>query len=190
MNKLKGHDRIAHLWHQLLIEIGENPSREGLIDTPNRVSKMYKEVFRGYGEEPPSIKVFCEEGSTGLIIDSGYFFSHCEHHCIPFFGDYYYGYIPKNSVIVGASKIGRTIDHFSSKLQIAERLCRDVIYYLETQIHPLGSILLMSGRHLCKEMRGVKKHNSTFEVIKANGILLENKDGCKDEFLSRIGRKI
>ena len=113
----------------------------------------------------------------------------CEHHGIPFLGDYYYGYIP-DKTIIGASKIGRVVDYFSARMQIAERLCADVVGYIEEKLHPLGSILIMNGRHLCKEMRGLKKHNSPFEVIEARGILLSNKDGCKDEFMSRIIRRI
>ena len=173
----------------ILTEIGEDPTRQGLLDTPKRVAKMYTEVFRGYSEEPPKLTCFSDEAPRGLIMDSGYFFSMCEHHAIPFFGFYYYGYIPHKAYI-GASKIGRTVDHFAAKLQTAECLVREILDHIENGIQPLGSILLMNGRHLCKEMRGLKKWNSPFEVIEARGILLENKDGCKDEFIARLSSRI
>lgn len=183
-------DRIQNLIRQILIEIGENPNRPGLIDTPTRVAKMYKEIFRGYDiEQKPKITVF-PNGQDGifcnsLIIDSSYFYSHCEHHMCTFFGQWFFGYVPKDKII-GASKIARIADYYSAKLQVQERLGIDVINCIEKAVKPLGSIIVMRGRHLCKEMRGVKKFNSPFETIEARGILLKNKDGIKDEFMSRI----
>ncbi len=186
MNKVK----IAGLWREILEEIGEDIERGGLKDTPMRIANMYEELFRGYDESnAPTITDFSPEGSRGLIIDKGYYFSFCEHHCVPFFGDYYYGYIADKKII-GASKIGRVVDYYAARLQIAERLCKQVINHIETAIKPQGSILIMTGRHLCKEMRGLKKYNSPFEVIEARGDLLENDFGCKDEFLSRIINRI
>lgn len=176
----------------MLERIGENPKREGLVDTPRRVVDMWKEIYQGYDENNfPEVTIF-ENGKDGIlyddmIIDTGYFFSHCEHHIVPFFGSYHFGYIP-GSYILGASKISRVIDFYSSKLQVAERLVYDVVSYFEETLHPKGLILIMKGRHLCKEMRGVKKHNSPFEVVSARGLFRENTSGCKDEFLSRIQR--
>jgi len=172
--------------------IGEDPNRNGLKGTPNRITKMFQEVFRGYDEaQKPEITVFenHEDGirSTGILRDSGYFFSFCEHHMLPFFGTYQFGYIP-DELVVGASKIARTVDYYAARLQIAERLCYDVIEEIEKQAHPKGSILIMSARHLCKEMRGVKKFNSPYEVDEVRGYFDKNKDGCKDEFLSRINK--
>lgn len=180
---------VEQLWKKLLNEIGDDGERDGLLLTPARVARMYEEVFRGYEDEPPKITVFNNRRPGGLIIDKGYFFSMCEHHVIPFFGDYYFGYIP-NELIMGASKIARTVDYYCAKLQIAENLCREIADRIEQEVQPHGLILLMSGRHLCKEMRGVKKYNSSFEVIEARGVLLKNHDGCKDEFMARIGSRI
>jgi GTP cyclohydrolase I len=95
------------------------------------------------------------------------------------------GYVP-NKTIIGASKISRIVDYYSARLQVQERLGIDIINCIEESIKPLGSIIVMRGRHLCKEMRGVKKFDSPFETIEARGILLDNKDGIKDEFMSRI----
>lgn len=183
--------KIQDLWRQILFEIGEDPEREGLRDTPERISKAYNEIFRGYDlSQCPKITSFNKEGSGGLIIDKGYFFSMCEHHVLPFFGNFYFGYIPGKDKIIGASKIGRVIDYFSARLQVGERLCKQVIDHIEKEVAPQGAILIMTGRHLCKEMRGVKKYDSPFEVIEARGILLDNHNGCKDEFLARISSRM
>jgi len=182
--------KIEQCIKELLIEIGEDPYRKGLLDTPKRVSNMYKEIFRGYiKEEKPEITVF-ENGEDGifydgLIKDSGYFFSHCEHHMVPFFGEYYFGYIP-DQLILGASKISRIIDYHSARLQVAERLGQMVIDDLTEACKPVGMILVMEARHLCKEMRGVKKWNSPFETIHTKGIFKNNQGGCKDEFITLI----
>jgi GTP cyclohydrolase I len=182
-------ERIEEHIRSILTEIGEDPHRQGLKDTPKRVAKMYTEIFRRYHNTPPKLTAFSDETPRGLIMDSGYYFSMCEHHMIPFFGFYYFGYIPDQAYI-GASKIGRTVDHFAARLQTAECLVREILDHIEEGIHPLGSILLMNGRHLCKEMRGLRKWNSPFEVIEARGILLQNKDGCKDEFIARLSSRI
>lgn len=175
--------------YAILTEIGEDSNRQGLQKTPERVAKMYLEVLRGYHESPPELTCFNDEAPRGLIMDSGYYFSMCEHHMVPFFGYYYFGYIP-DKFYIGASKIGRSVDHFAAKFQTAERLAKEVLDHIEEGIQPLGSILLMNGRHLCKEMRGLRKWNSPLEVIEARGILLENKDGCKDEFIARLSSRI
>lgn len=176
----------------ILAEIGDDPDRQGLQDTPRRVAKMYHEVFRGYrDDEKPKLTTF-SNGEDGvqydeMIRDEGYFFSMCEHHMVPFFGQYYFGYIP-DKLILGASKIGKLVDFYSGRLQIAERLVNQVINEIERTVKPYGSILVMNARHLCKEMRGLKKWNSPYETIAVRGWFRINKSDCKDEFLARIGR--
>jgi len=137
----------------------------------------------------PKITVF-PNGQDGIVynemlIDNGYFFSFCEHHMVPFFGDYYFAYIP-DKLIVGASKIARVIDYYAGRLQVAERLVNDVVDCFEEILQPRGLVLVMKARHLCKEMRGIKKVNSPFEAIAVRGCFMDNDRGCKDEFLSRI----
>ena len=182
--------KIENLIKELLLEIGEDPNRPGLIDTPKRVAKMYSEIFRGYDQSQTPRIMTVPNGEDGVIynemlIDSGYFFSFCEHHMVPFFGQYFFGYIPDKKIL-GASKIGRIIDYHSSKLQIAERLVNQIIDTIEKEIKPLGQVLVMNARHLCKEMRGLKKYNSPFEAIAVRGYFSENRNGCKDEFMARI----
>lgn len=185
--------KIEKLVRKLLVEIGEDPSRIGLVDTSKRVAKMYSEFFVGYDEKSIPRIMTVPNGEDGIyydemLIDFGYFFSFCEHHMIPFFGQYYYGYIP-GDLILGASKIGRIVDYYSGKLQIAERLVNQVVNCLEKNVHPRGQVLVMNTRHLCKEMRGLKKWNSPYEVIAVRGCFSTNDQNCKDEFLSRISRK-
>jgi len=174
----------------LLKQIGDDPTRIGLLDTPLRMEKMYKEFFVGYDPKKlPNLTVF-PNGEDGIfynemIRDTGYFYSFCEHHALPFFGDFFFGYIP-DQLIIGASKIARTVDYFAGRLQVQERLGHQIVNYITEQIKPLGCILVLNARHLCKEMRGVKKHNSPFETINATGLFLTNDGGCKDEFIERI----
>jgi len=175
---------------RILEFIGEDPVRIGLKETPARVAKMYKEIFRGYDTTQKPVITCFPNGQDGIfynemLIDEGYFFSHCEHHMVPFFGGYHYSYIP-DKMIIGASKIARTIDYYSARLQVAERLVAQVVNEIEQIANPLGQILVMKARHLCKEMRGVKKVNSPFTAIAVRGYFAQNRNGCKDEFMSRI----
>ena len=147
--------------------IGEDPERQGMQATPDRVVRMFDEIFRGYNpEKKPTITVF-DNGMDGLvydgmIVDSGTFYSCCEHHMMPFFGTYWFAYLPNpKGKILGISKVGRVIDYCSAKLQVQERLTRDVVEMLIEALGdenpPLGMALVMKGTHLCKTMRGARK---------------------------------
>lgn len=183
---------MKKLIRELLLKIGEDPERIGLKDTPDRMERMFREVFRGYdAEQKPNIMVV-PNGQDGIIYDSmirdsGYFFSYCEHHMVPFFGEYFFGYIP-DKLILGASKIARIVDYHSARLQVQERLGQMIINDLAEACEPVGMILVMAARHLCKEMRGVRKWNSPFETLHTKGIFKNNQGGCKDEFINRIRR--
>lgn len=155
---------------ELLEYIGENPDREGLADTPDRMLRMFKESFRGYDpSQKPEITVF-NNGSDGLvyddiIVDKGHFYSICEHHCRTFFGTYTFAYIPNpDGKVLGLSKIGRVVDYCSSRLQIQERLVREIVEMLGEALGsenpPLGMALALNGRHMCKESRGSRKQGS------------------------------
>ena len=164
MNKKK---QIEKHITALLSLIGDNPERAGLQGTPDRIARMFTEIFRGYNaEQKPKITTF-ENGKDGLVydnmvIDEGDFYSMCEHHMMPFFGKYWFAYIPNpKGKILGISKIGRVVDYCSAKLQIQERLVRDIVSMLADALGsenpPLGIALVMQGEHLCKTMRGAKK---------------------------------
>jgi len=182
---------MEQLVYRLLKEIGDDPDRAGLEDTPERVVRMYKELFWGYDNSklPKITKV--ENGADGvlvrgMLIDKGTFFSTCEHHLVPFFGHYFFGYVAGDWV-AGASKIGRTVDYYAARLQIQERLAVQVLDRLESELKPKGSIILIQARHLCKEMRGVRKFDSPYSYVETRGLFDTNDQGCKDEFFSRIG---
>lgn len=147
--------------------IGEDPDREGLVGTPDRMVRMFREIFRGYDPtKKPKITTF-DNGRDGVIydnmvVDRGDFYSLCEHHVRTFFGEYCFAYIPNpKGKILGISKIGRVVDYCSAKLQIQERLTREIIQMLTDALGeenpPLGMALMMTGRHMCKESRGARK---------------------------------
>ncbi|MBO4500310.1 MAG: GTP cyclohydrolase I [Bacteroidaceae bacterium] len=152
---------------ELLEFIGEDPNREGLKETPDRMLRMFKEMFRGYNEQEKPVITTFPNGQDGIIydnmvVDTGTFYSVCEHHCRTFFGEYWFAYIPNpKGRILGLSKIGRTVDYCAARLQVQERLVFDVVHMLTealgTEHPPLGMALMMKGRHMCKESRGVKK---------------------------------
>jgi GTP cyclohydrolase IA len=174
--------------------IGEDPNRPGLVGTPDRIVKMWNEVFRGYdSKKKPDITIF-KNDSDGLvydqmIIDSGEFYSHCEHHMVPFFGQYWFGYIPsKEGAIVGLSKVARLVDYHSARLQIQERLVHDIVEDIWNALSrdntpPLGMGLVMEAEHLCKTMRGAKKKGK-MTTVKLKGVFLDKKI-VREEFLNR-----
>lgn len=156
-----------NLVREMLLAIGDNPDREGLKDTPKRVVKMWEEIFKGYDKNQlPKVTTF-QNGKDGIvydemIIDTGKFYSQCEHHLIPFIGEYFFGYIAhKDGKILGLSKVARVVDYFSSKLQVQERLGSEIIEYLWNElskegVEPIGMGLILKAKHLCKCMRGIK----------------------------------
>ena len=181
-------DEDEDLVARMIETIGENPNREGLIDTPRRVVKMWKELFRGYDpEQKPKITIF-DNGADGLtydnmVIDTGDFYSQCEHHMVPFFGKYWFAYIPDKKIL-GISKVARIIDYHSAKLQIQERLVKDVLDDLEKALQPKGIALVMEGEHLCKTMRGAKKKGKMM-TSDLRGVFLTNSD-ARSEFMRLI----
>jgi len=168
--------------------IGENPEREGLLETPKRVVKMWKEIYRGYDKkQKPKITVFNndEDGIIydNMVIDTGDFYSQCEHHMVPFFGNYWFAYIPDKKIL-GISKVARIVDYFSAKLQVQERLTKEVVDELEKALKPKGIALVMEGEHLCKTMRGAKKKGKMV-TSEMRGVF-RNKPEARAEFLTFI----
>lgn len=178
----------------ILEYIGENPDRAGLVGSPERIVRMWGEIFRGYDKsKKPKITTF-QNGEDGLVydnmvIDTGDFYSMCEHHMMPFFGKYWFAYIPNpNGKILGISKIGRVVDYCSARLQIQERLVHDIVEMLQDALGaenpPLGIALVMEGEHLCKSMRGAKKKGKMTSSY-LTGVFQE--DGhARSEFLSFV----
>jgi len=188
---------IEKLIRQLLIEIGEDPDREGLKGTPDRVRRMFKEIYRGYDPaQKPKITTF-PNGTDGIvydtmIIDQGDFYSACEHHMKDFFGKYWFAYIPHpQGKILGLSKISRVVGYCAARLQVQERLTQDVVNMLKEALmkdgspEPFGLALVMKGRHMCTEARGARKKGiMTTTIIEG---AFRNDPIVREEFMHQVG---
>ena len=173
----------------LLSYIGENPDREGLKGTPDRIIRMWDEIFRGYDKDKiPRITTFPnEEKETDSVFDSGDYYSMCEHHILPFFGKYYFAYIPSpDGRILGISKVARVIGYCAARLQLQERLATDIIKMLDAALNgkALGFAIVMRGQHLCKSMRGVR-NKGKMTVSHFTGVFKDDPDK-RNEFYKLI----
>ena len=183
-------DKIEVITKQLLEEIGEDPNREGLIKTPSRVSKAWSFFSKGYKQDLNRIindAIFEEDAKDMVIVRDIEFFSLCEHHLIPFFGKAHVGYIP-NGKVIGLSKIPRIIDMFSRRLQIQERLTHQIADAINSVLNPKGVSVVMEGRHMCMQMRGVEKQNSFTSTSAMSGQFKKSAE-TRSEFLSIINRR-
>jgi GTP cyclohydrolase IA len=175
----------------LLLSIGENPEREGLLDTPKRVEKSLKFLTSGYRENLKEIinnAVFESENNEMIIVKDIEFYSLCEHHLLPFFGKCYIAYIP-NKKILGLSKFARIVDHFSRRLQIQERLTSVIAKSVEEILNPVGVGVVIEAMHLCMMMRGVQKQNS-YAVTSALRGLFKSDSRTRNEFLTLIEKRL
>lgn len=173
----------------LLSYIGENPDREGLKGTPDRIIRMWDEIFRGYDKDNiPRITTFPNEDKcTDIVFDSGDYYSMCEHHILPFFGKYYFAYIPSpDGRILGISKVARVIGYCAARLQLQERLATDIIKMLDAALNgkALGFAIVMRGQHLCKSMRGVR-NKGKMTVSHFTGVFKDDPDK-RNEFYKLI----
>lgn len=174
----------------LLCAIGEDPSREGLRNTPKRVAKAYRELVSGYTTDPEHLinnAVFNIEYDDVVIVNDIQFYSLCEHHLLPFMGYAHVAYIPDRKVI-GLSKIPRVVDMFSHRLQVQERLTRQIGEFLDEILEPKGVAVVMTGQHMCSMIRGVKKHNSNFTTSAMFGDFKQNRE-IRNEFIMHIQRR-
>ena len=182
---------MEHLIRQILVEIGEDPDREGLLKTPERVARAYKETCAGYAMDPDSMvrgALFAAEGKEMIVVNDIDFYSMCEHHMLPFFGKAHVAYIP-NEKIVGLSKIARVVEAYARRLQVQERMTRQIADCLMRNLGALGVGVVLHAQHLCMMMRGIQKQNSfavTSEMLGA----FERNHKTRAEFLTLIGEKI
>jgi len=179
-------ENIAKLVKQLLAEIGEDASREGLVETPERVARSFAKLYEGYNEDPKNIiTVFDNEGYNEMLIAKEIdFYSMCEHHMLPFFGKAYVGYIPSDKII-GLSKIPRIVDIFARRLQNQERLTKQVADTLNDLLGPHGVGVVIKAEHLCMKARGVEKQNCEITTSSFTGLFIKD-DRTRSEFLQLI----
>lgn len=176
-------EKIAKLMQELIKELGENPEREGLLKTPERIAKSYEKIFGGYNQDPKKVvTVFDDEDYDEMIICKGIdFYSTCEHHMQPFFGKVAIGYIP-NKKIIGISKLPRLVEIFSRRLQNQERLTMQIAKSLTEILQPKGVGVVIEGKHLCMMARGVEKQNASMTTSYCTG-LFKTDSRTRSEFL-------
>tara|TARA_B100001250_G_scaffold381811_1_gene374435 strand:+ start:27 stop:590 length:564 start_codon:yes stop_codon:yes gene_type:complete len=178
---------LTSLYTKVIENIEENPQREGLIKTPERVAKALQFLTHGYKLDPDSIinqAIFHEEYSEMVIIKDIEVYSMCEHHMLPFFGKAHVAYIPEGK-IVGLSKIPRVVDAYSRRLQVQERLCIQIRDCINRTLNPKGVAVVMDCSHMCMQMRGVQKQNSSTTTSAFTGLFLEN-DATRKEFINLV----
>ena len=179
-------DRLAELSHQILTELGEDADRDGLQETPVRVAKALQALTRGYHQDPKAVlraATFEDDYSQMVIVKDIEFYSLCEHHMLPFFGKVHIAYIP-NGHITGLSKLARIVDIFSRRLQVQERLTRQIKDCIEEALHPLGVMVVIEARHLWMQMRGVQKQNAITTTSDFCGAF--ERQSTRSEFLELI----
>ena len=179
-------EKIEKIIKELITIIGEDPEREGLIETPKRVAKSYKKLFGGYSEDPKKlIKVFDNEGYDEMIIAKDIdFYSTCEHHMLPFIGKAYVGYIPDDKII-GLSKLPRLVEIFSRRMQNQERLTKQIADALNDILSPKGVGVVIKAEHLCMKARGVEKQNCIISTSAFTGCFKKDIN-TRGEFLNLI----
>lgn len=172
MNREEQIESLKKSCLEILKAIGENPEREGLVKTPERVAKSLLELTRGYAQDPAATltsAVFDEEYNQMVVVKDIEFHSLCEHHMLPFFGKVHVAYIP-NGKIVGLSKIPRVVDIFSHRLQVQEHLTKQICDCIQQSLCPLGAIVMIEAQHMCMQMRGIEKQGSITTTIYHTGV--------------------
>jgi len=169
-------EKIKKAVKEILEAIGENPEREGLKETPDRVARMYEEIFKGIHSNPCDLaKVFDEQEATEpVIVKDIPIYSMCEHHMLPFMGLAHVAYIPRNGKILGLSKIARMVECVSNRLQLQERLSQEIANAIYDTIDPLGIMVIVEAEHMCMVMRGIKKVGSKTVTIAKKGIIKDD----------------
>lgn len=178
---------LTEHYKQVLSAIGEDPEREGLVKTPERVAKAIQFLTQGYQQDPDEIlgsAIFHEDYSEMVIVKDIEVYSQCEHHMLPFFGKAHVAYIP-NGKIVGLSKIPRIVDAFARRLQVQERLTIEIRDCIQRALEPKGVAVVLECHHMCMQMRGVEKQNSTTTTSAFKGIFLSN-DSSRKEFINLV----
>ncbi len=180
---------LEELTRELLVRVGEDPQREGLLRTPERFAKAFHYLTKGYNEDPAEVlngALFSVDYDEMVIVKDIEMFSLCEHHILPFFGKVHIAYIPKGKVL-GLSKLPRLVDVFARRLQVQERLTVEIAEAIQNAIHPLGVGVVIEARHLCMMMRGVEKQHSA--TVTSSMIGAFRAQQTRQEFLALIREK-
>lgn len=185
------HKKVEQLVTELLIELGEDPEREGLIKTPTRFSHMMRELTQGYTISRKAVvndALFTEKTHNMIVLRNIEMYSLCEHHLLPFFGKCHIGYIARDTII-GISKLARIVDMFSKRLQVQERLTQQIAAEIQEVLNPLGVGVVIEAQHLCMMMRGVEKQNS---IMTTSAVLGSFRDdpATREEFMSIINKHV
>ena len=175
-------EKVEQAVYQLLEALGENPEREGLLDTPKRVAKMYAEMFSGLNEDPKDqfTAVFSEVHDEVVLVKDIPFYSMCEHHLVPFYGKAHVAYLPSGDKVTGLSKLARAVEVAARRPQLQERLTVQVATALEEALNPRGVFVMVEAEHMCMTMRGIKKPGSKTITTVAKGLYKEDREERKE----------
>ncbi|MGJ8725611.1 MAG: GTP cyclohydrolase I FolE [Roseibacillus sp.] len=191
MSKEVDQDRIAKAVKEILAAIGEDPERDGLLDTPDRVARYFTEVCGGLMEDPAEHlnKTFEVDHDEVIVVRDITFYSICEHHLVPFFGRAHVGYLPEpDGRITGLSKLARLVDGFAKRPQVQERLTSQIANAIEEKLKPRGVAVVLEAQHMCMSMRGIKKPGSETVTSSMRGIFRDNASS-REEVLQLILRR-
>ena len=182
---------IAEYYYKILKLLGEDPEREGLLKTPERVAKALSFLTRGYEQDPEELlrsAMFREEYRQMVIVKDIDIYSMCEHHMLPFFGKAHVAYIP-DGTITGLSKIARVVETYAARLQVQERLTTQIRNCIQDNLKPLGVAVVIEAQHMCMQIRGVQKQNSVTTTSAFTGCFLSNLN-TREEFIHLIGTRL
>ena len=167
--------RIEAAVREILIAIGEDPDREGLVETPSRVARMYEEIFGGLEDDPTRhLKLFDESSEEMVVVRDIPLYSMCEHHLLPFFGKAHIAYIPSDGRVIGLSKLARIVDCFARRPQLQERLTSQVADFLYENLQPMGVAVVIEAEHLCMTMRGARASGAKTMTSALRGTMRSN----------------
>ncbi|PKR80568.1 GTP cyclohydrolase I FolE [Brumimicrobium salinarum] len=179
--------KLTEVYKEVLKDLGEDPQREGLLKTPERVAKSVQFLTQGYKQDPDEIlksALFDEDYSEMVIVKDIEVYSQCEHHMLPFFGKAHIAYIPDGK-IVGLSKLPRIVDAYARRLQVQERLTLEIRDCIQRTLNPKGVAVVLECSHMCMQMRGVEKQNSSTTTSAFKGLFMQN-DSTRKEFINLI----
>lgn len=181
-------NQVESAVREILLAIGEDPNREGLRSTPERVRRMYREIFGGYDMDLETVvngAVFNETDSGMIVVRDISFYSMCEHHMLPFFGTVDIAYMP-DGLIIGLSKLPRIVEMYARRLQIQERMTGQIADAVASILHPKGVAVRVRGSHMCSIMRGIKKESASMLTTRYTGVFTNDPE-MKDEFYRQLG---